>query len=224
MNQLIERMLAVGAGFAPVNRPGLVIHIFAVERDVLAIALHRQLLKICGKAFQVLFVGQNRHRLRAKKVVIPNRQESHEHRQVFLERRVAEMLVHFMKASEHRAEIVRSNRQHCRKTDGRIHRVASADPVPEAEHVRRINAERGNLFSIRGNRHEMLRHGFDDRRRVRPSSQSRALCALVMVSSVVKVFDETMNSVSAASRSRVASTKSVPSTFDTKRNVRLRSL
>ena len=40
------------------------------------------------------------------------------------------------------------------------------------------------------------------------------------VSWVVKVFDETMKSVSAGSRSRVASAKSVPSTFDTNRNVR----
>ena len=45
-----------------------------------------------------------------------------------------------------------------------------------------------------------------------------------LVSSVVKVFDEIMNNVSSGSRSRVASTKSVPSTFDTKRNVRPRSL
>ena len=45
-----------------------------------------------------------------------------------------------------------------------------------------------------------------------------------MVSSVVKVFDEMMNSVSAGSRSCDASTKSVPSTFETKRNVISRSL
>ena len=44
------------------------------------------------------------------------------------------------------------------------------------------------------------------------------------VSSVVKVFEQTMNSVSAGSRSRVASKKSVPSTLDTKRNVRSRWL
>ena len=47
---------------------------------------------------------------------------------------------------------------------------------------------------------------------------------LFIVSRVVKVFDETMNRVSAGSRSRVASTKSVPSTLDTNRNVRARSL
>src|ERR1035441_4654888 len=40
------------------------------------------------------------HCLRTEKVVIPNRQESHEHRQVFLERRVAEMLVHLVKTLE----------------------------------------------------------------------------------------------------------------------------
>ena len=54
------------------------------------------------------------------------------------------------------------------------------------------------------------------------SAQSRAVCALVIVSSVVNVFEETMNSVSSASRSRVASAKSVESTFETKRKVRSR--
>ena len=56
------------------------------------------------------------------------------------------------------------------------------------------------------------------------SSQARAVCALVIVSSVVNVFDEMTKSVSRGSRSRVASAKSVPSTFETKRNVMLRSL
>ena len=50
------------------------------------------------------------------------------------------------------------------------------------------------------------------------------MCALVIVSRVVKVFEETMNSVSAGSRSRTASAKSVPSTLETKRKVRPRSL
>ena len=55
------------------------------------------------------------------------------------------------------------------------------------------------------------------------SDHSRALSALVRVSSVVKVFDETTKSVSAGSRSRVASTRSIPSTFETKRKVIERS-
>ena len=57
-----------------------------------------------------------------------------------------------------------------------------------------------------------------------PGTTSRAVRALVIVSSVVNVFEETMNSVSAGSRSRVASAKSVPSTFETKRKVMSRSL
>ncbi len=57
-----------------------------------------------------------------------------------------------------------------------------------------------------------------------PTSHSRALRALVRVSRVVKVFDETMNNVAAGSRSRVASSRSAPSTLETKRKTRLRSL
>ena len=55
-----------------------------------------------------------------------------------------------------------------------------------------------------------------------PSSlriQSRAEVALVNVSSVPKVLDETMKRVSSAERSRVDSTKSVESTLDTNRKV-----
>ena len=54
------------------------------------------------------------------------------------------------------------------------------------------------------------------------SSHARAVRAFVIVSRVVNVFDATMKSVSAGSRASVASAKSVPSTFETKRNVRSR--
>ncbi len=60
---------------------------------------------------------------------------------------------------------------------------------------------------------------------VSPSTtHARAVRALVIVSRVVNVFDETTNNVSAGSRSTVASAKSVPSTFDTNRKVRSRRL
>src|SRR6266699_5528972 len=55
------------------------------------------------------------------------------------------------------------------------------------------------------------------------SDQARAVWAFVIVSSVVKVFEEMMNNVSAASRPCTASAKSVPSTLETKRNVMERS-
>ena len=85
-DQQVQRMLAVRAGFAPVDRPRLVAHLPAVQGHMLAVALHRQLLKVGGKALQVLFVGQDRHGLRAQKVVIPDGKEAHQHRQVILER------------------------------------------------------------------------------------------------------------------------------------------
>ncbi|GAQ73974.1 hypothetical protein T45_05740 [Streptomyces turgidiscabies] len=46
----------------------------------------------------------------------------------------------------------------------------------------------------------------------------------MIVSIVVNVFDATMNSVSAGSRSRTASCRSAPSTFDTNRNVNSRAV
>ena len=51
------------------------------------------------------------------------------------------------------------------------------------------------------------------------TTQSRAECALDSVSSVPNVFEEMMKRVSSGLRSRVASTKSVESTFDMKRKV-----
>ena len=57
-----------------------------------------------------------------------------------------------------------------------------------------------------------------------PSTHSRAEVAFVSVSRVPKVFDEMMKSVSSAARSLVASTKSVESTLETKRNLISRSV
>ena len=50
MDQLIERMLAVGPRFAPVDRPCCCGDRLPVEGDVLAVALHRELLEIGREA------------------------------------------------------------------------------------------------------------------------------------------------------------------------------
>ncbi len=49
--------------------------------------------------------------------------------------------------------------RHHRKADGRIHRVAAADPIPEAEHVPGIDPEFGDPLGIRRDGHEMLGDG-----------------------------------------------------------------
>ena len=123
-----------------------------------------------------------------------------------------------VEAGEHGAEVVRADGEHGREADGRIHRIAAADPVPEAEHVGGVDAELRDFLGVGGDGDEMLGDGCSSPPRP-ASSQSRAVCALVMVSSVVKVLEETMNSVPPGSRSRMASAKSVPSTLETKRKV-----
>ena len=71
------------------------------------------------------------------------------------------MLVHLVEAVEHRAEVLRSDGQHRREADRRVHGIAPADPVPEPEHVGGVDAELGDLRGIGRNRHEMLGHGLD---------------------------------------------------------------
>src|SRR5579884_2411066 len=73
VNQLIEGMLAVGARLAPENRPGLIINMPAVERDVFAVRFHRELLQVGRKALQVLLVRKDADSLRAEEIVVPDR-------------------------------------------------------------------------------------------------------------------------------------------------------
>src|SRR5579871_735776 len=77
MQQLIERVLAVGPRFAPIDRPGLVIDRLAEQRNVLAVALHRKLLQIGWKALEVLLVRQHCHGFSTEKVVVPDAEQPH---------------------------------------------------------------------------------------------------------------------------------------------------
>jgi hypothetical protein len=124
---------------------------------MLAIAFHGQLLQIGRKALEVLLVGQHSHRLRPEEVVVPDAQQRHQHGEIPLERRGAEMLVHFVKAVQHGPVVIGADSQHGRQADGRVHRITAADPIPEAEHVGRIDAEPRYLAGIGRNRDEMLR-------------------------------------------------------------------
>ena len=54
-------------------------------------------------------------------------------------------------------ERVGADRDHRREADRRVHRVAAADPVPEAEHVRGVDAERGHLLGVRRDGDEVPR-------------------------------------------------------------------
>src|SRR5262249_44779844 len=49
MDELVEGVLSVGAGLAPVDGASVVVHARALQGDVLTVALHCQLLQVSGK-------------------------------------------------------------------------------------------------------------------------------------------------------------------------------
>ena len=174
VDELVEGVLAVGAGFAPIDRPRGAIHFRAVERDPLAVALHRQLLEVRREAFQVLVVGQHRDRPRFEEVHVPDSEQAEQGGQILLERSGAVVLVHRVEPGEHVVEAVGPDGEHGREADGGVHRVTAAHPIPEAEHVGGIDAERGHGLGIGAHRDEVLRHGG----RIFERSQQPALDAL----------------------------------------------
>src|SRR5215467_4240931 len=98
VDELIERVLAVGARFTPVDRRSLIFDFDPVEGDVFAVALHCQLLEIGWKPLQVLLVGKNCHSRCVKEIGIPDAEETHEDRKILSEGGGAKMLVHLMKS------------------------------------------------------------------------------------------------------------------------------
>jgi len=79
---------------------------------VLAIAFHGELLQVSREALEVLLVGQHGDSLGVEEVVVPDGEQAHEHGQVLLEGRGAEVLVDGMEASEQLAEIVGADSEH----------------------------------------------------------------------------------------------------------------
>ena len=80
VDQLIKRMLSVGAGLPPENWAGIIRDLFPVKRYMLAVTLHRQLLKIRREPFQILFLGKNGDRLCIKEVSVPNSKQAEKNR------------------------------------------------------------------------------------------------------------------------------------------------
>ena len=58
------------------------------------------------------------------------------------------MFIHRVDAGQQRTEVLRPDRDHGGQPDGGQHRVTPADPVPETEHVGRIDAEVADLAGI----------------------------------------------------------------------------
>src|SRR5215471_10364261 len=117
MYQLVERVLAVRPRLAPEDRPRLIVDDCAIQRHVLAVALHGQLLQIGRKTLEILLVGENADCLRPEEVVIPDGEEPHQDGQVARKWRGAKVLVHGVEAAEHGVKVVRTDSEHRREAD-----------------------------------------------------------------------------------------------------------
>lgn len=158
MDQLVERVLAVSARLTPDDWTRLVIHRVAVTVNVLTVGFHIALLEVGRKAMHVLVVRQDRFGFSAKEVVVPDTNQRQQHRQVFLRCGGGEVFIHRVRAGEQFNEVIEAYGQNDGQTDGRPQRVTAANPVPELEHVRGVDTELANRFTIGGQRRKVFRH------------------------------------------------------------------
>ncbi len=68
---------------------------------------------------EVVVIRQNRVRLGAEKIVVPDSQQRQDHRHVLRQRRMAKMFVHLVRAFQQLGEAFRAHRQHDRQSDRR---------------------------------------------------------------------------------------------------------
>src|SRR6185436_14891921 len=160
MDQLIEGMLAVGSVLAPIDRACRASDLRSIKRHSLPITFHDQLLQISGESFEVLLIRQNGYRLSAEEIVVPDVEESHQDRQIPLERRTVKVFVDLLESIQHFAEMIGPDRNHRRKTDCRVHRVSSSNPVPELKHVAGIDTELRHFLLVRRHSNKMPGHRF----------------------------------------------------------------
>ena len=160
MDELVERVLAVGAGLAPEDLTGLGGDGRAVPTHGLAVGLHGELLQVRREAVQVLVVRQHGVRGDLEEVAVPDVEHAHEHHDVLVERGVGEVFIDLVETVEELLEARRSEDDGEREADGGIDGVAAADPIPEAERVGRVNAELLDALKVRGHGHEVLFDGF----------------------------------------------------------------
>ena len=75
VDELVEGVLAVGAGLTPGNGARLVVDLVALAVNKLAVRLHIALLEVGREPVHVLVVGQDRVAVRTVEVVVPEGEE-----------------------------------------------------------------------------------------------------------------------------------------------------
>ena len=94
--------------------------------------------------------------LGTEKVRVPDAQQTAEHGNVLLQRRLLEVLVHGMATGEELMKVVVADVEADAETDGAPDAVATTHPVGESKHVLLVNAELGHLGLIGGQGDKVL--------------------------------------------------------------------
>jgi hypothetical protein len=105
-------------------------------------------------------------RLGVEERAVPDAEQAQQHGRVGLQRRGAEVLVHDPESVEHLPELLGADGDQQREPDRGVVGVSPADPVPELEHVGRVDAELGHLLGVGGHSDEVA----GDRRPVAPEA------------------------------------------------------
>ena len=215
VEQLVERVLAVGAGLAPDDRRGLELHECALAIDALAVAFHLELLQVRGQPLQMLLVRQHRVRVGAEHARVPDAEQAEHDRQRSV--RAAPCGNARPSRARRRASARNDRSRPPARSAGRSTTTANSgrQPSPRTRTCSpaRCRTSRTSLSLV-----EIATKCFATAASslARARNHSRADRALVIVSCVVKVFDATVNSVVAGCSVRSVSARCAPSTFDTK--------
>ena len=181
--------------------------------DRLAVALHLELLEVCGKPREMIVVRQHRVRRRLQEIPVPDPDEREQNGQASRDRRRSKCSSIACAAREHRREILPADRERDGEPDRGPHGVAPADPVPHREPPMRRDAELVHRLVVR--RHRDALRGDRGLAAVLEQPLARG-AAFVSVSSVVNVFEQITNSVVSGSTASSTCCSATPSMFDTK--------
>ena len=204
-------------GSPQIDRAGGVVDPLAVAAHRLAVALHVALLEIGRRSG----AGAGRRAACAWRARRPGscgtrrRAAPSDHRQVALERRGAEMLVHGVGAGEQLLEALEADRERDRQADRRPQASSGRRPSPRSRTCWPGRCRtRATASALVETATKCLATAAS--RRALAAARPRAEPALVMVSWVVKVLEATMNSVRAGSSPARVSARCAPSTLETK--------
>lgn len=106
VDQLVERVLAIGAWLSPDDWPGRVGHPLADVVDAFPVGLHVALLEVGSEAVHVLVVRQDAVGLCLVAVDVEDAEHRQDDGNILFQRRLLEMVVHRVTARQQGLEIV----------------------------------------------------------------------------------------------------------------------